>query len=275
MAKLKIKVRLAYMPGPWGMNEPVKGASVKIIDKDATAGGDDIILSRTSNSLGKVAGTSKDWVDSKRIKYWDPLPLPGRWKYKTVPDPTDLMLLEIDVKQGDNHIRVPFVFLGDNVEVPVVVPWGAVDPGANGNPPATLRVNGVGCDDPMDLQKKSRAAIERGTTPLKIEIRGPESLPFVPFADKSLNTLKEMVDDIMPGAKQFFYSNPTGAEELIAIALIILAVGAAVSVTVLASAVAFALILAILFGYCNITLNVLNSDAQNPLPGIEFVLKKC
>ena len=273
MAKLKMKVRLAYMPGPWGLNEPVKGASVKIIDKDASAGGDDVILSRTSNSLGKVVGTSKDWQDSKRVKYWEPLPLPGRWKYKTVPDPTDLMLLEIDVKDGDEHMRVPFVFLGDNVEVPVVVPWGKVPP--PGAPAAALKVNGVGCDDAMDLQKKARAAIEGGSTPLKIEIRGPEAVPFVPFADKSLNNLKEMVDDIMPGAKQFFYSNPTGAEELIAIALIILAVGAAVSVTVLASAVAFALILAILFGYCNITLNVLNSDAQNPLPGIEFVLKKC
>ncbi len=99
-------------------------------------------------------------------------------------------------------------------------------------------------------------------------------MPFMPFAGKSLNQLKVMVGDILPGANKMFYENPTGAEELLAIALVILAIGAASSVTILATAVAFSLILALVLGYSHIKLKVLNSDSQNPLPGIEFELRK-
>ena len=270
MSKLEIKGKLQYIPGPWGMNEPVKSASVKIIDKDP-GGVDDVILTRVTNSLGKFSGTSTDWQDKKSVRYWDPLPFPGGWKSKTISDPNDMMLLEIDIKEGNEHFRGPFVFLGNNIEVPVVVPWGKVPPSI----PATIKVNGVACDDGQDLQKKARAAFESGTSKIKIEIRGPESLPFRPFAGKNLAELKELVDDIMPGAKDMFYTNPTGAEELLAIALIILAIGAAASVTILATAVAVSLIMALVLGYCHIALNVLNSDSQNPLPGIEYELSKC
>ena len=269
MAKLQIKGRLQYIPGPWGMNEPVKSARIKIIDKDI-GGADDTILVRDTNSLGKFSGTSRDWQDKRKIRYWNPLPPPGRWETKTVPDLSDILMLEIDITDGSHHFRGPFVFLGDNVEVPIVVPWGKEIPTI----PVNVKVNGAACTDGEDLQKKARAAFENGTSPVRIELRGPDALPFMPFAGKSLNQLKEMVDDIMPGAKKMFYENPTGAEELLAIAVVILAVGAASAVTVLATAVAFSLILALVLGYSDINLKVLNADGQNPLPGIEFELRK-
>jgi hypothetical protein len=270
MARLKIKGKLQYIPGPWGMNEPVKGATVTIVDKDP-GGTDDVILTRTTNSLGKFGGTSREWQDTKRVRYWAPLPPPGRWRSKTVPDPADVMLLEIQVREGDRRFSGPFVFLGDNVEVPVVVPWGKEPPEAS----ATIKVNGVACTDGNDLQKKARAAFENGSPTVRIEIRGPEALPFQAFAGKGLDELKEMVDDIMPGAREMFYVNPTGAEELLAIAVVILAIGAAASVTILATAVAFSLIMALVLGYCHIELDVINASSDNPLPGIEFELRKC
>ena len=92
------------MPGPWGISEPIKGAVVKIIDKDPGGGGsDDTILQRTTNSTGKFSGLSSDWKDKKIVRYWQPLPLPGRWQTRTVADPLDVMLLEIEVKHGNKQ----------------------------------------------------------------------------------------------------------------------------------------------------------------------------
>lgn len=269
MAKLRIKGRVQYIPGPWGMSEPVKSATIKIYDKDIGSS-DDLILKRDTNSLGKFHGQSKEWRDKKNIKTWKPFPLPGRWVTRKISDPTDIMMLEIDIKEGNHHFRGPFIFLGNNVEVPIVVPWGKdLAPYL-----PTAKVNGQACTNGMNLEAKARAALESGMPTVRIEIRGPDALPFMPFAGKSLSQLKNLMDDLYPGSKNMFYSNPIGAAELLAIAVIILAVGAATAVTILASAVAFSLILALILGYGHINLKVLNSDSDNPLPGIEFEVKK-
>lgn len=268
MSKLKIKGKLQYIPGPWGLHEPVKGAKVKIIDKDP-GGVDDVILTRTTNSLGKFSGTSKDWQDTKRIRYWDPLSL--SWKTKTVPDPTDIMLLELDIKHGSNHFRGPFVFLGNNVEVPVVVPWGKSDFALT-----TYEVNGTPCTDGQDLQKKARAAFESGVSRVTITIRGPESIPFLPLAGKNLSQLKELVDDILPGAKDMLYPNPCEAACLTAIAFLILAVGAATAISVVASAIAVSLVLGTVLGYCIVEVKEeLSGSPTSADTGISFKLEKC
>lgn len=278
MSKLNIKVKVMYMPGPWGVNQPVKGANVKIIDKDI-GGKDDIIFSKFTSSLGKASGISKDWQDKRRMRIWNPLPLPGRWVTKTVVDPSDMMLLEIDVREGDKHIRAPFVHLGDSVEVPVFVPWGhesAPDPIGNivqALLPA-VTVNGKKYTDPMEAQKTARKKFEDGEKNVRLGIVGPEALPFMPFADKSFDDLKDLVDDILPGVKSFMYPNPVGAAELSAISLIILASGAALSGTILASCVGFCLILALYLGYTDLKLKVVSGSEHNPMPGIEFELSK-
>ncbi len=168
MAKLKFKGKLQYIPGPWGMSEPVKSARIKIIDKDP-GGTDDTILEVNTNSLGKFSGTSKEWQDRKQIRYWSPLPLPGGWKTKTIPDPTDILLLEIDIKDGSNHFRGPLVFLGDNIEVPIVVPWGKEAPPA----PVNVKVNGVACSSGEDLQKRLGRPSRVDLRPSGLNSEGP------------------------------------------------------------------------------------------------------
>lgn len=252
------------------MSEPARGVTVKIIDKDP-GGVDDEILERTTNSLGKFSGTSKEWQDTKVVRYWEPLPLPGRWKTKSAPDPLDIMLLEIDIREGTQHFRGPFVFLGDNVEVPIVAPWGKP-----GFALATYKVNGTPCSDGKDLQKKARAAFESGVPSVTITILGPESVPFLPFAGKNLTQLKELVDDILPGAKDMLYPNPCEAACILAIAFLILALGAAVTISVVASGVAVSLVLGTVLGYCIVAVEAEQGATTTGVDtGVSFKLEKC
>ena len=282
MSKLNVKAKVMYMPGPWGLTEPVKGASVKIIDVDV-GGTDDVIFSARTSSLGRIAGRTSDWQDTRRTRVWEPFPLPGRWVTKKVPDLTDIMLLEVDIREGSHHVRAPFIFLGNNVEVPIIVPWGKSDIGTvvgtvvdNVVSALTpyISVNNHKYTSPMDAQKAARKHFEDGTNEVTIELIGPEALVLIPFADKNLDDLKDLVDAIMPGAKDFFYSNPIGVAELSAIALIILASGAVATGTVLASCVGFSLILGVYLGYTDISLEVVPGSGQNPMPGVKFNMKK-
>lgn len=278
MSRLNIKAKVMYMPGPWGMNEPVKGADIKIIDIDI-GGKDDVIFSKKTSSIGRVSGISKDWKDKRTIRVWEAFPLPGQWKSKTVADPTDMMLLEIDVREGAKHIRAPFVYLGNNMEVPIIVPWGKESiPEVIGSVVSslmpTLAVDGKKYSDPMLAQKSARKKFEAGQRKVELSLNGPEALAFMPFADKSFAELKDLVDDVLPGVKEFLYPNPIGAAELSAIALIILASGAVVSGTILSSCVGFCLILALYLGYTDIQLEVVQGTASSPMPGIKFKLAK-
>jgi hypothetical protein len=252
------------------MNEPAKGVTVKIIDKDP-GGTDDTILEATANSLGRFSGTSREWQDTKIVQYWEPLPLPGHWKRKTIPDPLDVMLLEIDIREGTNHFRGPFVFLGDDREVPVVAPWGKPDFQF-----ATYEVNGAPCSDGQDLQKKARAAFESGAASVTITIRGPESVPFLAFAGKNLAQLKELVDDVLPGAKDMLYPNPCEAACILAIAFLILALGAATTISVVASGVAVSLVLGTILGYCIVAVEAEQGATTTGVDtGVSFKLEKC
>ena len=277
MGKLNIKAKVMYMPGPWGVNEPVKGAKIKILDVDI-GGRDDIIFSKDTSSLGKVAGLSKEWQDQRKIRVWQPLPLPGKWITKTIHDPSDMMLLEVDVREGEKHIRAPFVYLGKDIEVPIIVPWGKESipdaiSGMISSLSPTISVDGTRYTDAMEAQKAARRKFEARDKQVDIIITGPEALLFMPFAGKNFSGLKDLVDDVLPGSQQFFYSNPIGAAELSAIALIILASGAAVSGTILAGCVGFCLILALYLGYTDISLDVAHGTGNNPMPSVKFSLK--
>lgn len=270
MAKLNIKGKLQYSPGPWGMSEPVKGAQVKIIDKDP-GGTDDLILTSNTNSLGKFYGTTAEWQDTKSIRFWQPLPMPGHWTTKKVPDPNDTLLLEIDIIEAGKHFRGPFVFFGDNIEVPVVVPWGKPDFSL-----ATYEVNGQTCSDGIDLQRKTRAAFESGASSVTITIRGPEAVPFLPLAGKNLAQLKELTNDLLPGAKDMLYPNPCEAACILSIAFLILAIGAAVSISVVASSIAISLLLGTIMGYCIVNVDLdQGANTTGVDTGVKFNLKKC
>ncbi len=63
MAKLKLKGKVTYPPGPWGNNKPVKGAKIKITDIDAPGRTNDVIWEGTTENDGVFQGTSKEWQD--------------------------------------------------------------------------------------------------------------------------------------------------------------------------------------------------------------------
>lgn len=124
MSKIQISGRAQHRPGDWGLNVPTRNASVEVIDLDP-GGNDDVIWTGKTDNEGKFSGTSKEWQDTKTIQVWVQdswLPPSGHWENKKIPDPTDLLLLKLRVKQaGRTHEVFPFL---NSSPVPVVVPWG-------------------------------------------------------------------------------------------------------------------------------------------------------
>lgn len=122
MGQLNIAGRVQYMPGPWGAGLPVAGAQVEVIDIDAN--GDDSIWRGSTGADGRFSGTSSEWQDKVSVPVWQPLPLPGRFVNKQVPDPTDLLLLKLRVRvDGREHVVQPFL---NGTPVPVLLPWPPV-----------------------------------------------------------------------------------------------------------------------------------------------------
>ena len=124
MGKVQLSGRVQHIPGSWGVSVPVRGASIEVIDIDP-GGSDDVIWTGSTDTEGKFSGTSKEWQDTKTFSVWvqdSLIPPRGHWENKTVPDPTDLLLLKVRVKQaGRTHEAFPFL---NSSPVPVVVPWG-------------------------------------------------------------------------------------------------------------------------------------------------------
>lgn len=120
MGQLNIAGRVQYMPGPWGVDEPAVGAQVEVFDIDAD--GSDRIWSGSTGADGRFGGTSSDWQDRITVRVWQPLPLPGRFVNKQVPDPGDFQLLKLRVRVDGRELVVqPFL---NGTPVPVVLPWG-------------------------------------------------------------------------------------------------------------------------------------------------------
>ena len=256
MSKLKIKAKILYPPGSWGLNKPVKNATVTIHDLDAN--GKDKIFTGTTDSQGRVKGTSKDWQDKKRIRYWrvtSTFPPAGEWAYKHVPDLTDVMVLTVTIKKGDQSFTGPFPFVGDNVEIPLVVPW-AWDGGGTVAPHAT--VNGEDFTDFQKMINKTTKRIEAGDD-LELELFGEWSEAMDPLVDIINKPPLELLQGIFPGTQPGsviiavggIFVTLTGAE----IAAIILAIGAMILLTgaaVFVTCLGIAVIAAIAAGYCSI-----------------------
>ena len=129
MSSIQISGHVQHLPGLWGPNVPTRYASVEIIDVDP-GGTDDIIWTGNTDIEGKFSGTSAEWQDTKNISVWvqdSVLPPRGHWENRKIPDPTDLLLLKVRVKQAGRTQEV-FPFLNSS-PVPVIVPWA---------PPTTL-----------------------------------------------------------------------------------------------------------------------------------------
>src|SRR6187399_3204649 len=95
MASLQIKGKLIFPPGLWGLTKPVAGASIKLTDLDIPGRNNDVIWQGTSDQNGNYQGTTSEWRDTITVTPSTPF-TPAI----TVPDPTDLMLLQVTVTQN-------------------------------------------------------------------------------------------------------------------------------------------------------------------------------
>ena len=236
MSTLNIRGRVMCFPGTL----PLQNATVEIIDVDSGGNGDDIIFTGTTDNNGYFQGTSSEWQDRNTARVPKPWPLHGTMEIE-VPD---ILILMARIRKGTNDTgRIPFSLPPPGTPVvPIVVPWSCVGI-------RKPKVNGEECSDGFDLQVKARAAFERRDPTVHITLYGPDAMPFLPFADKNLDALKALAGARFPGAPNMLYPNPVVADDLIYIAIIILCVGAAYSISVISTAVAIALVLALILGY--------------------------
>lgn len=275
MAKLKLKGKVTYPPGPWGTNKPVKGAKITITDIDAPGRTDDVIWEGATDDKGVFQGTSKEWQD--RIKLTPAIPatpispaVPATYG----PDPSDVLVLKINVVQGQNKVTAPFPFAGDNVQVPVFVTWG---------PPSNSRgtVNGVEFTDFNQLIDKLIATVEK-KDPIDLRLYGDWATAVVPIVQLIKKSPLERVRQTFPSSKTgSIVIIPGGitisTTALAALAGLVLALG---SLILLAGASTFlvclgiAVILAVVNGYVNIEASqTTTTDSQgNPTNETRIVL---
>lgn len=242
MASLNIRGRVMAFPG----NEGLQHANVVIIDIDSGGNGDDVIFSGTTDENGYFSGTSTDWVDTNTVRVDKPWPLHGS---ADVPTP-DALALKVRIRKGgDDTGYLPFVNPPSGAPVvPIIVNIINVR--------HKPQVNGQDCSDGYELQKKAREALERGDPEVVISLYGPDATPFMAFGGRELGKLRDLATGRLPGLGPMISTKPAVANEMLAISLIILSVGAAYSVGVIATAVAFALILALILGYKKIWVEV-------------------
>ena len=195
------------------------------------------------------------------------------------PDPADVLILKLEIVQGQNKITAPFVFAGDNVQVPIYVTWG----------PAVANrgtLNGVEFTDFKQLVNKVVATIEK-KDPIDLRLYGDWStaaIPLVQLINKSpLERTEQIFPGSMPGSIEIFV--PTvgfivvSTPALIALAALVLAIG---SLILLAGASAFlvclgiAVVLAVANGYVNIEASqTTTTDSQgNPTNETRIVLSQ-
>ena len=172
MASLQIKGKLIFPPGLWGLTKPVAGASIKLTDLDIPGRNNDVIWQGTSDQNGNYQGTTSEWRDTITVTPSTPF-TPAI----TVPDPTDLMLLQVTVTQntpqGQKSITLPFTYLGSNIpSPPIMVNWAPPDP--------VIVVNGSACYTPQDVKNRTTSAADSGQK-ITIQVYGQDALMLQPL----------------------------------------------------------------------------------------------
>lgn len=242
MSKIYIKGKVVYPPTLSGVEEVVKGARVRFRDLDV-GNASDTILTKHTDDQGKFSGRSAEWKDTITTKVWQPPSVNhpfGRWVNKKIKDPTDVMLLTVEIKDGSNTLTVPFVYLGASVEHKLIVTW------AGNN--AVGSVNGHEVSSYDDLFQRVKTAVDSGTPNVNIKVYGTDGA-FLSNYIKTPAQQKNWVLSKLGIPSASVTSNAFGASELLAIAAIVVAVGASVATVLLALAVLYA----INRGYDNIT----------------------
>lgn len=234
MGTLRLKGKVVHMPGSWGPNVPAENADVQIIDLDMGNPSDTIWTGRTGID-GVFQGTSSEWKDRVPIKVWRPKPpFGGEWVIiGWQDDPTDVLLLQAKISQGSNQTTLPFAFVADDVmSPPLVVPWG---------PPDRVigKVNDVACRTPDELYGNIKGAVDAGTSPINIQIYGPDAETLSPVALPP-NELRQWVNNRYGYGIVGEIEIPTAVWIILAIAALCLAIGASIALVILALAVLYA-----------------------------------
>ena len=269
MAKLKLNSTLVPPAGFWGVNRPVKNATVKIIDLDAPGRHNDIIWQGTTDANGAFQGESSDWKDTITLTPAIPgTPISPGIPAITGPDPTDILMLQIVVSQatanGNKQATLPFAYLGDNLPTPpVTVTWAPSEP--------AVKVNGVTCNTPDETLQRVRTSAQQQDAKITIDVYGPDAVALGPLA-LPLTQLRQWIQQQRPLASGFV-DPPSWAVGtaviLMAVAVLCLAIGA----TAVLFAIGIAIILAVAMGYRNIEVEQ-RTDAQTGENYIHFELER-
>lgn len=233
---------------------PVQGARVRIYDVDVGGNGDDLIFDGLTDADGRFHGTSRNWRDRNTVGIGNLV--------SSVPD---VLLLKIRVTRGAHDTgMLPYVQAGAATP-PMPVPF----------PLPLPEVDGEECSNPMEFHKKLRQRLEAGQAKVVVRVHGNDALPLLPvaMAAGNIDKLKQLIDGKWNGMGQFLFPNPLTPAEITAIALLILAVGAVIATTAIASAVAIGVVMAMPLGY-DVDIELEPGTANNPMPTIRATFTK-
>jgi hypothetical protein len=257
MSKLQIQGRVQYPPGAWGTSLGVPGARVDIVEAH-TGGAQETIGSFTSDASGDFDGQTSDWQRSVTTPVWivddpgsafPPRPPRGHWGSKTTPDPTDVMLLTARVSDGAHQQVLPFVLGPDGLaSPPLIVPW-APTPGVVlckvSYTDARGAVHAQDCATAQEAAVAVRAAVDAHAAKFTIDVYAPEVRD--PFAELLRKSHDERVEwlrvklGLPQNAIQGVWGGDDVAVLILAIAVLVLAVGAAIFLVLMGLAVIYAL----------------------------------
>ncbi len=123
----RFRGKVTFAPTPQGAAIAVPNARVRIWDLDVV--GKDLLIDVTTDASGRFdAKATKDWQDV--ISVQTPF---GR---VTSPDTTDIpiFIVQIDDTAQNQSMSGPFGYVGDSIEVPLIVPWGPPAPPSGPSP---------------------------------------------------------------------------------------------------------------------------------------------
>jgi hypothetical protein len=259
MPTYTFNVKLFHAPGPGGLNKPLAGATVQVVDIDLPGKQDDVIWQGTTNADGVVSGTTGNWQD--KITVPGPFPI-------TMPDPTDVPIFKLRVKLGSSSWDGPLPLGPASVQLPVVTSIPAALPlgKVNGKEYSTL--------DGIAMSNDIHDRVEARDHSISIEIYGPVAVMFSPLA-APYNELKTWVRSRLPyaanPASRFGNSPEAAFWTLVGVSLII-AVSGASAIGIL---LGLALIFAIYRGYGQIAMSYeVKNIGGLPVPAMTISLKR-
>lgn len=116
MSELRIRGKVIWMPGPWGLAAPAAGATVKIHQNSVLPPSRREIWSGTAAADGSFSGTTRRWRRTIRVRV-GPID-------EERPDPTDILAVTVEIAAEGRTMTFPFPYLADDLAVPpVVLPW--------------------------------------------------------------------------------------------------------------------------------------------------------